>query len=340
MFRLHKSNMNRTQYGQGIVEFALTIPVFLALVVGIIEFSRYFLIQSAIFTASREATRYGSSVGEGGLPNYKNCEQIAETAVRMGSFGGIQYDDISIYYESSPGVWVADCNPGVEPANRYNPILGDRVVVEINTEFRSLVGIVPDVNIHSSNGRTIMLGVSKYAAAIMTGEPAAGPNPTATLTTTATIMSTSTGVPIETSTMEPATPIAPTYTEAPPTTATQDPTQIVCPGNPVFLIETTSPNSNTVSFTLGNTSEYGFKISEIANINYSKGDLISVQNKPPDGSPPNQSVTGVNVPIPAGSTATIDFVFQNKHHEDLSYVFHFELYGVEESECSASLSYP
>ena len=161
------------QYGQAMAEFALTIPVFLLLIFGVIELSRFFLVYSSVFTASREASRFASSVGEeGGNKNYLNCNEIAQRAVFSGNFGGVQLDDITISYESTPGVIVASCpdvNFGSVPIDLdkdcsiedcyYEPVLGHRIIVEIVTDFDSLLGIVPDLPVRATNGRTIMMPI-------------------------------------------------------------------------------------------------------------------------------------------------------------------------------------
>ena len=50
--------------GQGIVEFALAFPVFLLIVLGIFEFGRLFFTYATVFTASREAARFGATVDD------------------------------------------------------------------------------------------------------------------------------------------------------------------------------------------------------------------------------------------------------------------------------------
>jgi hypothetical protein len=149
------------QYGQAMAEFALTIPVFLLLIFGVIELSRFFLVYSSVFTASREASRFGSSVGESGSENFKNCEDITNVAVDLGNFAGVESEDVTIYYESSPGVWEADCDSSLEYKDRYNPLLGDRLVVEIETSFQPILGIIPEINVSAVNGRTIMSGIKR-----------------------------------------------------------------------------------------------------------------------------------------------------------------------------------
>lgn len=162
------------QYGQAMAEFALTIPVFLLLIFGVIELSRFFLTYSSVFTASREATRFGSSVGDINNQNYLDCGAIAERAVFSGSFGGVQLNDITIAYESTPGTIVATCpdvNFGSTPIKvgctsgdcEYEPELGHRILVDIVTDFDSLLGIVPDLPIKATNGRTIMQELKVYS---------------------------------------------------------------------------------------------------------------------------------------------------------------------------------
>jgi len=47
--------------GQGLIEFALIMPVLLLMIMGIIDFGRMFYIYSAASNAVREAVRVGST---------------------------------------------------------------------------------------------------------------------------------------------------------------------------------------------------------------------------------------------------------------------------------------
>ena len=53
----------RHRKGQGLVEFAVVMPMFLTLIMGIVELGRLMIIYTGATTASREAARYGASVG-------------------------------------------------------------------------------------------------------------------------------------------------------------------------------------------------------------------------------------------------------------------------------------
>ena len=56
----HKNHKSR---GQGLLEFALALPIFLLLVLGVIEFGRLLAVVSSVTTAAREGARYGSASG-------------------------------------------------------------------------------------------------------------------------------------------------------------------------------------------------------------------------------------------------------------------------------------
>ena len=147
------NKIKNKQYGQAMVEFALTLPVFLLAVIGVIELSRFFLVYSSVYTASREASRYGTSVGEDKtLPNYMNCTEIATRAQDMGFFGGVNAGEVVVYYESTPGTKLGDCGT-------FEPKLGDRLVVEAQAEYIPLIAgfVLPDgITVSATNGRTIM----------------------------------------------------------------------------------------------------------------------------------------------------------------------------------------
>ena len=71
--------------GQGLVEFMLVLPILLLLLLGTIELGRMFLIFAESTTASREASRYGASVGSDGMGNlrYLDCTGMRAAARRM-----------------------------------------------------------------------------------------------------------------------------------------------------------------------------------------------------------------------------------------------------------------
>jgi len=154
--------------GQAMAEFALTIPVFFMLVLGVIELSRFFLVYSSVFTAAREASRYGSANGvisreiDGNDVNffrYQDCIGIVDAAIRTGSFAGINSDNVTVIYETEPGV--PDPAPVCDVSSPYEATMGDRVKVLVQSTYEPIVGIVPEVTVSSENGRTIMMAITK-----------------------------------------------------------------------------------------------------------------------------------------------------------------------------------
>lgn len=149
--------------GQGMVEFALVIPVFLVLVLGVLELGRLLFVYSAVFSASREAARYGAAVGMGpnGKPYFQDCTGMRDAAKRIGSLAGLQDGDITIVYDNpDTGKSGLVCNDTVSPSTpKSDQIeLGDRVIVTVNHTYEPVVGFLglPNFNISSTSKRTIV----------------------------------------------------------------------------------------------------------------------------------------------------------------------------------------
>ncbi|MFN2212633.1 MAG: Calx-beta domain-containing protein [Anaerolineales bacterium] len=124
---------------QGMVEFALVIPILLLLIFGIIEGGRLLWLYSTVLSSSREAARYGAAAGElsGSLRYYADCDGIRGAAMRIGRFAGISSTDISISYDHGPtsGSPFAICPL---PANQQIK-LADRVVVQVVSNWQPLL---------------------------------------------------------------------------------------------------------------------------------------------------------------------------------------------------------
>lgn len=187
--------------GQGMLEFALAIPVFLLLLLGIIEFGRMFLMYTSLFAAAREGARYGAAVET-------LCDQtgLEDAARRVGFFAG----DMAI------GVQYDDGYGNTKTCGQT--VLGDRVHVTTTIYFRSITGVIPQIPLRSIARRTIIRQVflqwtleptSAIAGAIPptatfgpppgTPTPSLTPDPNATQTLTPTF----THTPTITNTPEP-----------------------------------------------------------------------------------------------------------------------------------------
>ena len=147
--------MKKIETGQGVLEFALVIPIILVLVVGIFEAGRALWIYSAVTNASREATRYGSASGDTGSgPAYSDCAGIQAIARQLGAPGRVENADITITYDSGPET----TSEGSCPVATIDS--GDRIIVQVVGHFTPAAFVpifrFPSFDITSLTRRTII----------------------------------------------------------------------------------------------------------------------------------------------------------------------------------------
>jgi Flp pilus assembly protein TadG len=175
---------------QGMVEFALVLPLLLMLMFGLIEVGRMLFVYSMVSSSSREGARYGAAAGDVGgfVTHYEDCDGIRAAAERIGNFAGVSDGDISITYDrmddSGNATTFASCNSGLtydcEPNCGDSPYqkvkLGDRVIVSVSREFQPILPLVnlPSFPISSETYRTIVKDVQIEG----TPQPAAANSPT------------------------------------------------------------------------------------------------------------------------------------------------------------------
>jgi hypothetical protein len=231
--------------GQAMVEFALAFTLFLVLVVGVIEFGHLLFSYISVYSATREAARYGASVGtnNAGVPHEKDCAGIRAAAVRVGSVVGVQSANISIRYDKGPTDTRTWANL---PTCEAYPVteLGDRIIVQVSLTYKPLVGIIPQMLLQNSDSRTIIKSVDvtgDYPTAIpVIYSPT--PLPTPTITMTPTVTSTATETPTVTTT--------PTATSTSTITLTPTVTYTVTPGpspTPTYTPTRTPTSTQTVT---------------------------------------------------------------------------------------------
>ena len=159
---IFSKDLDHKENAQGMVEFALIIPVLLVLVFGVMELGRLFFIYAATLTASREAARYGSAVGgtSTGVPRYLDCAGMRQAARRLGSLAGIQDSDISITYDDGDPTHVLGNCPVGGVGSTWGG-LGTRVYVSVSTNYKPIVPLVPlkPFAISSETARTIIKDV-------------------------------------------------------------------------------------------------------------------------------------------------------------------------------------
>ncbi len=266
LFKLHRAG--ERSKAQGMVEFALALPVVLMLMLGIIEAGRLLLSYSAVYTASREAVRYGTANGisESGRLYFQDCPGIRDAAVRVGSLGGVRADDVDIRYDKGPVeeppsfTSLQQCDEAANYPRESDIALGDRVIVRVTTEWNPIVPLVnmPPITIASTTSRTVIRDVDVMGTPLpsptLKHTYTKTPDPTPTIappTATDTVepsetpteivlteLPTNTPRPTKSSTpTTTATPVTPTATSTATPTRTATPTEIPEDNCPEITIE-------------------------------------------------------------------------------------------------------
>ncbi len=209
--------MNRRRLnGQGLVEFALILPILLLVIIGTIEFARIFIIYTTVSNAAREGARYGmvSPKDIAGIIEKVNETLVLTTPENL---------SIQVRYDTGPG--------GSEYTNPDNVAVGHRVIVEVQYQIDALTPIfapfIPaNFMVDVRNARTIQSVRTEISTPPTFPPPPPPTEPTTEPTGEPTTEPTTepTGGPT-TSTPGPQTP---TFTPTPrPPTATPTPIPIV-----------------------------------------------------------------------------------------------------------------
>jgi len=229
---------------QAIVEFAITLPILMALLVGILEVGRMIFIYSAVTNASREASRYASVIGrdDDGYYAYKYCEGIKEKADRSAFL--ITLSSIDINYDTGPGTTsIGTCNHFVigEEDPDISVDTGNRVEVTVKADYEPMVRLIPisSRTFTSSSARTF-LGLVDLGSG-----PANTPTPVTPVSVTPsnTPTETPTDTPTATNTLDPAV-TQPSFTPLPSSTPTFTPSS-----TPTSTLTFTPTYTPTMTFT-------------------------------------------------------------------------------------------
>jgi hypothetical protein len=145
-----KSKQRFWTHAQGMVEFALILPVLLLLILGVIEMGRLLAIYSGISSAARQAARYGSVGGDSDPAQanvqeyYLDCSGIRAVAKQASPLLPLTDDDISVGWDHGSGAVFGLCKIGHDDESPIPAVTsGDRLVVAITSSYRPLVPIVP-----------------------------------------------------------------------------------------------------------------------------------------------------------------------------------------------------
>jgi Flp pilus assembly protein TadG len=141
---------SRHEKGQGTLELALVLPIFLTLLLGVFEIAFIFFYNVSVANASREAARYAASSGcpastvcaDADVQYYQDCAGIKNRAISKAPGIGLVEANIAISYDHGPnnsGVIspIADICSTTTP----NLATGDRVKVTVTKQFTLIVPI-------------------------------------------------------------------------------------------------------------------------------------------------------------------------------------------------------
>jgi hypothetical protein len=127
------------EQGQALVEFALTIPILLMMIFGVIDIARTVFALSQVIDASRQAVRYGIVTGlVAGHPQYLDCAGIRATAASVPGFVDLRDVTVDIFYEDAQNQFLADCTDGLTVWDVGN---GDVLAVHVQGSLRPLTPV-------------------------------------------------------------------------------------------------------------------------------------------------------------------------------------------------------
>ncbi|GAP15648.1 protein containg conserved repeat domain [Longilinea arvoryzae] len=167
-----KIHQSRRGKGQAMVEFALVFPIFLLLVLGVIELGHLIFIYSSVYVSSREAARYGAAAGfsGAGMPYYQDCTGMRDAAQRVGAYGGVTNVSLApgnIDAPNTTGVAIQMIKNGSNTPVDYTTCpdldvkVGDRIRVTTQVYYQPIVPLVPfpSFAVSHTSTRTILKNV-------------------------------------------------------------------------------------------------------------------------------------------------------------------------------------
>ena len=258
-------NRKNLPTGQGLIEFALVMPLLLLMIMAIIDFSRMFYIYSASSNATREAIRIGMTA-----PN--DCDAIEQAAKSQFAFIPQEAYTVKITYDDGQTVKYNTC----QADQTFSA--GDRVLVDVRADFSPLTPLIsnmfPKFTLHYDAARTIAYSGDDVPP-VVPPPPSDPPTATPTPTSGPTATPTSTpkhGGPTATATVattpSPTVPVptAPPPTEPAPTVPPPTPSAAVSPltectidnGNGTFKAYFGYQSANQTSVTIPAGADNGF----------------------------------------------------------------------------------
>jgi hypothetical protein len=162
-------NKSKRCKGQGMVELALVLPLFLLLLYGIFEIGRLVFMYSAVLNASRDAARYAGAADAvrandaSYLEYYKDCEGIRTRAQKVSAFVNLSATNaITVSYDSGPGTGLIETSCDALRSSGRTLALGDRVIVTVTAIFSPIVPLlnIAEIPLSSTTSHSIVAGIN------------------------------------------------------------------------------------------------------------------------------------------------------------------------------------
>lgn len=173
---LRGQSRQAARQGQGLVEFALVLPILLFAILGIIDFGRVLTTYAIVSNAVRDTLRQAEILGFAGedpnlTPPYRDCERMRNT-IKQTYFAAIDNSDIVVRYLDNENL-DGDGNPTVIGACNMTaatppPFTGDlqngnilEVTVQSNIRFLTpgMSSITPVMPVRFSGQRTVVIEI-------------------------------------------------------------------------------------------------------------------------------------------------------------------------------------
>jgi hypothetical protein len=156
----------KSEHGQALVEFALTIPILLMFVLGIIDLARILYVFSQTINASRQAVRYGIVNGlEADKLQYLDCDGIRKAAGEVPGLVDVSKSQISVFYENSKGTKLKDCATGL---TLWDVNDGDVLAVRVKNTVTPITPVLlmftKSISLDYTSRRTIMAEGAAYTS--------------------------------------------------------------------------------------------------------------------------------------------------------------------------------
>jgi Flp pilus assembly protein TadG len=148
------TELGKNDRGTTVVEFALVLPIFALLLMGIIDFGRYYFVQHTVQYATREGTRLGL-VG-GTVEGYEG-DRTGSIMQKIKDNAGIAIDPAELSISIFPITGYTDPDGWENTQNAGGP--GDFMRVRTKYTYQFLTPFIGDF---FSNGRNDILAEATY----------------------------------------------------------------------------------------------------------------------------------------------------------------------------------